>query len=126
MQLISAVISSITQYWMGIIQLPVRVLKMVEKACSDFLWNTEEDGKKAKVLWKVVARPKKEGGLGFKDLRSWNMACLVRHLWALSSDSSSLWASWVRHYHLNYTSLWDIPPSIPCSWALRKVLKVDA
>ncbi|CAL1395563.1 unnamed protein product [Linum trigynum] len=52
------------------------------------------------------------------------MACLVRHLWAISSNSSSLWASWVRPYQLTYTSLWDIPTSIPCSWAWRKVLKI--
>ncbi|CAL1357332.1 unnamed protein product [Linum trigynum] len=124
LQLISAVISSITQYWMGIIQLPAKVIKMVEMACSDFLWSSEEEGKRAKVIWSMVARPKKEGGLGFKDLRSWNMACLVRHLWAISSNSSSLWANWVRHYQTSYTSIWEIPDTIPCSWAWRKVLKI--
>ncbi|CAL1380141.1 unnamed protein product [Linum trigynum] len=122
LQLVTAVISSITQYWMGIITLPVKVIKQVEKLCSDFLWNAEEDGKKAKINWKYVARPKQEGGLGFKDLRSWNSACLIRHLWALASNSSSLWAHWVRQYQLTYTSIWDIPSSINCSWAWRKVL----
>ncbi|CAL1367617.1 unnamed protein product [Linum trigynum] len=66
LQLVSAVISSITQYWNGIIQLPVKVIRMIEKHCSDFLWSAKEDGKKAKVHWEVVARPKKEGGIRFQ------------------------------------------------------------
>ncbi|CAL1408552.1 unnamed protein product [Linum trigynum] len=124
LQLVCSVIASITQYWMNIIQLPAKVIKQIEKACSDFLWDSEEEGKKAKIRWDRVALPKAEGGLRFKDLRSWNTACLIRNLWAIISNSSSLWASWVRQYQLSYTSIWCIPPTISCSWAWKKVVKV--
>ncbi|CAL1371966.1 unnamed protein product [Linum trigynum] len=37
----------------------------------------------------MVALPRAEGGLGFKDLSSWNKACLARHIWGVLSDQKN-------------------------------------
>ena len=37
----------------------------------------------AKVAWENVCLPKREGGLGIKDVDSWNKAATLKHLWHL-------------------------------------------
>ncbi|CAL1400664.1 unnamed protein product [Linum trigynum] len=100
LQLIVAVLANITQFWMNIIQLPKKVIREVESLCSKFLWGNLEQRKKAKVAWKHVALPKEEGGLGFRDLWSWNQACLARHIWAVLADQETLWIAWLKEYML--------------------------
>ncbi|CAI0395301.1 unnamed protein product [Linum tenue] len=44
--------------------LPKRIIKEIEKLCSDFLWGVGADGKKrATAAWQFLALPKKEGGV---------------------------------------------------------------
>ena len=56
-------------YWSSIFILPTVVFKQIELLMTRFLWTS---GKlaycKAKVVWKDIAKSKKEGGLGLKRL----------------------------------------------------------
>jgi hypothetical protein len=54
---------------------------------------------------------KKEGGLGLKCLEVWNMYSILRHIWNLFAQSSSIWVAWVQIYLLRGRSFWNI--SIP-------------
>jgi hypothetical protein len=71
LQLLSFVLFSLQVYWLSIFILPKKVLKDISQVFNRFLWNGRvEDNVKAKVAWKDVCFPKKEGGLGLKDLES--------------------------------------------------------
>ncbi|GKE88618.1 hypothetical protein Tco_1566093, partial [Tanacetum coccineum] len=39
--------------------------------------------RKVKVAWKDVCQPENNGGLGFKPIKQWNNALLMKHLWNL-------------------------------------------
>lgn len=43
------------------------------------------------VAWEQLCRPKKQGGVGIKSLRSMNEAFLSKILWKLHTDSTNLW-----------------------------------
>ncbi|CAL1351994.1 unnamed protein product [Linum trigynum] len=86
LQLISSVLYSITQFWMTVFMLPKKVINRIQKVCSDFLWYGEGTGR-AKARWDLICLPKKEGGLGLRDLYTWNVACV----WQNGLDASHAW-----------------------------------
>ncbi|GKA40599.1 RNA-directed DNA polymerase, eukaryota, reverse transcriptase zinc-binding domain protein [Tanacetum coccineum] len=70
-QLISYVLSSMQQYWASVYLLPTTVIHDLEKLFKRFLWNAGDSAKgKARVSWKVVCKPKEQGGLGIKSLKN--------------------------------------------------------
>ena len=45
--------------------------------CRQFLWHGLEENKKGGVVaWQKICKPKREGGLGLKDLKIWNKSAI--------------------------------------------------
>ncbi|CAN1171980.1 LINE-1 retrotransposable element ORF2 protein [Linum perenne] len=123
-QLIEYVLYSMCYYWMNIFLLPKKIIKAVQQICAKFLWGTNEAGNaNSKVAWDKLSCPKNEGGLGLKDLSSWNRASLARHIWELIAKGGSLWVAWVSYYRTRRRSLWECIPSHNYSWVWNKLLK---
>ena len=77
--LIKAVAQSIPTYTMGVFQLPVKLCNELNAMCAKFWWG--QIGSEKKIHWKswnVLSQPKKEGGMGFRDLRNFNLAMLAK------------------------------------------------
>ncbi|GJX09402.1 RNA-directed DNA polymerase, eukaryota, reverse transcriptase zinc-binding domain protein [Tanacetum coccineum] len=73
---------------------------------------------KAKVSWKLVCRPKKEGGLGIKNLSVWNEVLIAKNLWNIACNKESLWVKWINVVRLKGTSIWEVKPNnnTSCGW----------
>jgi hypothetical protein len=94
LQLLSSILYSLQVYWTGIFILPKKILKDINHRFNRFLWNGNESSyAKAKVAWSDLCYPKKEGGLGLKDLDVWNKSSMMRHVWSLFARSGSLWVA---------------------------------
>ncbi|KAK3193372.1 hypothetical protein Dsin_024682 [Dipteronia sinensis] len=78
----------------------------------------------AKVAWSNICLPKNEGGLGIKDVMSWNKALMIRHIWNLVHGSNNLWTTWIKTYHLKGGRVWEVKAPQTCSWNWRKLLKL--
>lgn len=79
---------------------------------------------RARVAWKLMCVPKKEGGLGIKKLEVWNRATIMRHIWGLFAKAGSLWVVWVRDKLLKGQSFWQIRVPQSCSWCWQNLLKL--
>ncbi|KAK2652934.1 hypothetical protein Ddye_012790 [Dipteronia dyeriana] len=100
-----------------------RVYKIIEHKFRSFLWKgVEGDSKGTKIYWSDICLPKKEGGLGIKDLSSWNKALMIWHLWILIYGTNNLWSSWIKAYHLKGSNLWEAKAPSTCFWNWRKLL----
>ena len=109
---------------MSAFRLPSACLKEVEKLCSAFLWSGPElNGKKAKVSWGEICKPKQEGGLGVKRLKEVNLVCSLKLLWRILS-ANTLWVNWIQTYLIRKGSIWSVKDSTQTgSWMWRKILK---
>lgn len=76
----------------------------------------------AKVKWMHICAPKAEEGLGFRNLREWNKATMLRQpLWALSKKADSLWVKWVHTCVIKGKCL-----PTEASWTVRKFFELRA
>ena len=89
--LIKAVAQSIPTYMMGVFQLPVKLCDELNTMCARFWRGQIGDEKKIHwKIWNILSQPKKEEGMGFRELRSFNLAILAKQGWRLIQEQGSL------------------------------------
>jgi hypothetical protein len=95
--LLKAVAQAIPSYAMSVFKLPKGICKAIAAAIARFWWG-EKEGKKAMhwYSWWKMCTPKKEGGMGFRDLHCFNLALLSRQCWRLLCEPESLCAQVLR------------------------------
>lgn len=95
--LIKTVITGITTFWCTMFILPQACVKHINSLCGVFLWKGDiEEHYAARASWKVVTKPKQEGGLGIKNLSIWNKACCLKLIWLLFFQAGSVWVAWFK------------------------------
>lgn len=89
--LLKAMVQAIPTFAMGGFKLPIGLCRDIEMLIKKFWWG--QHGKQQKIHWKnweALCKPKMEGGLGFKELITFNDAMLPKQTRRLSHDTSSL------------------------------------
>lgn len=126
--LIKTVIAGINTFWCSTFILPKACVNRINSLCGVFLWKGNvESHHTARVSWAVVTKPKEEGGLGIKDLSTWNKACCLKLIWLLFFQSGSIWVAWFVAEVLqgNLSNLWTTMPNRRFSWQVNKLLKLS-
>ena len=78
-------------YAMGMFKFLAALCEELSQIIRNFWWGDEEDRRKTHWLaWDKLTRPKAEGGMGFRDLRLFNQALLVKQAWMLVVSPDSL------------------------------------
>lgn len=124
-QLLATVIFGILNFWFSSFVLPKGCVNEIESLCSRFLWNGNITSRAAaKVSWRVVCLPRKEGGLDLRDLHTWNKTLSLKLVWLLHSESQSLWAFWSKRHRLKGTSVWSMDDKKQSAWIWKSILKL--
>ncbi|KAK2413278.1 hypothetical protein QL285_036006 [Trifolium repens] len=90
--LINAVLNAIPIFYLSYMKMPLKVWKELVKIQRAFLWaGLSKTSKTCWVKWEVICRPKKEGGLGVRDLRLVNISLLSKWKWKLLSCDNEVW-----------------------------------
>ena len=77
--LIKAIAQFIPTYTMWVFLLPMRLCNDLNAMCARFWWG--QIGNERKIHWKswnALTQSKKEGGMGFRDLRNFNLAMFAK------------------------------------------------
>jgi hypothetical protein len=90
--LVNAVLSAIPIFYLSFLKMPAKVWKEVVKIQRKFLWGgLSKKNKTCWVKWEDVCKPKKEGGLGVRDLRLVNASLLAKWRWKLLCNNNDMW-----------------------------------
>ncbi|XP_018435547.2 uncharacterized protein LOC108807802 [Raphanus sativus] len=124
--MLTSVISGIIGYWSSAFLLPKRVIKAINSLCSSFLWHgTIGISTGAKVAWKDICTPKKEGGLGIRNIVTWSDTCALKLIWMLFFRAGSIWVAWIRQRYLSTGPFWSLnEKNCSYSWMFRRLLKL--
>ena len=89
--MIKAVAQVTTTYTMNCFKLLDALCHDLNSMVSQFWWGQKDkEQKMAWTSWDNLCRPKVEGGMGFKDLKAFNLALLAKQGWRLSKNPTSL------------------------------------
>ena len=89
--LIKEVAQAIPTYTISVFKLPnTQYDEMTSMVCKFWWIQTNEKTKMSWLSCDKVCTPKEEGGLGFCDLKPFNLALLVKQRWQLQTNTSSL------------------------------------
>ena len=91
--LIKSVAQAVPAYSMSCFLLPNKLCRELTRMITQFWWEQMKNEKKlAWLIWDKMCLPKKKGGLGFRDLKSFNLALLSKQGWRLQTNSTSLFS----------------------------------
>ena len=90
--MIKSVLQSIPSYIMSIFLLPKKLVDAIEKMINAFWWGHGGNMRRRLhwMSWERLSVHEIFGGMGFKDLTSFNVTMLKKQGWRFQTDSSSL------------------------------------
>ncbi|VFQ77059.1 unnamed protein product [Cuscuta campestris] len=133
--LLKTVAQAMPQYAMSVFALPISTCQRIEGLMNKFWW--QSDGKNSSGIhwlsWKRMTKPKKFGGLGFKDIHAFNLAMLGKQEALFSKTQGSPialfvagnWAIWKARN----VALWEkkvVRPLVVAEWAIAALLTTAA
>jgi hypothetical protein len=91
--LIKAVAQSIPTYSMSCFLLAPDTCKRITSAISNYWWGSAVDSRGMHwKKWPDLTLPKSYGGMGFRDIKKFNLAMLGKQGWHLMTNPTSLCA----------------------------------
>lgn len=89
--LIKAAAQAAPTYTMNCFKLPDPLCSEINSMAGGFWWGKKEKERKiAWVSWKNLCKPKVDGGMGFGDLKAFNLALLGKQGWWILQNPTSL------------------------------------
>ena len=124
--LIKSVAQAVPSYTMSCFLLPKNLCEELTNVIRQFWWG--QTGSKKKIAWlnwDIMCLPKNRGGLGFRDLRSFDLALLAKQGWWLLTNSNSLFSRVYKAKYFPHCSFTKATLGRSPSYAWRSLMAVQ-
>ena len=114
---------AIPTFAMSCFKLPKCLIQDIERLIRNFWWGQRGDQRKIHWKdWETLCKPKTLGGIGLKDLEKFNEVMLVKEVWRLLTDHTSLFYRVFSSKFFPNGSVLDAKPSSG-SYAWQSIVK---
>lgn len=121
--LLKSVLTAMPAYAMSCFQLPISLCKRIQSALTRFWWDAKADKKgMCWVAWENLSKSKEDGGLGFRDLQSFNAALLGKLGWRIHSQPKCLLARVMLGKYCHSTPFLSVQGPNAASHGWRSIL----
>lgn len=108
---------------MSIFKIPVSIIKDIEKKIANLCWrNTNKTTSLHWRKWDILKLRREEGGLGFKDLMTFNTAMLGKQAWRISQGPNTLWTQLMKGLYFPNCDFWQAGKGSRSSWGWQSLL----
>ncbi|XP_013624393.1 PREDICTED: uncharacterized protein LOC106330483 [Brassica oleracea var. oleracea] len=92
---------------------------------SAFLWNNKAaTARGARVAWKDICKPKKEGGLCIRLLEEFEMVFRLKHVWNYFTNPDPLWVDWLKVHVFHRKPFWMMEDNPRLSKAVQSMVQM--
>lgn len=106
--MIKSVALAMPVYLMSCFKLPQSVIAEIDSLLMNFWWSRDSDKRSILwIAWKRLQYPKKEGGLGFKNLAKFNDALLAKQAWRIINNPDTLFSRIMEARYFKDDSILD-------------------
>ena len=121
--MLKAVLTSIPTFSMSCFELPVSFCKRIQSVLTRFWWDDPKGKRKmSRVAWSKITKPKAGGGLGIRDIQTFNQALLAKQAWRILTQPHSLLARVLLGKYCHSKSFIESDTPAVCSHGWRSIL----
>ncbi|KAH9672717.1 putative reverse transcriptase/RNA-dependent DNA polymerase [Citrus sinensis] len=121
--LIKAVAQGVPAYAMSVFKIPSTLCEDIQKAMAKFWWgNKKEKNGIHWARWERMSHAKHRGGLGFRDISSFNQALVAKQSWRIIQDSESLMARVLKARYFKHEGFLNAKIGTNPSFIWRSIL----
>ena len=125
--LIKVVAQTIPTYTMSYFKIPLSLCRELEQLMCKFWWGSQENQRKIHWIdWEKMCWPKEAGGIGFRDLHTFNMAMLAKQGWKLLHHPDALVAKILKARYYPFWNFLNAHVGVNPSFTWRSILKGKA
>ena len=120
--LIKSVAPAIPLCAMSVFSIPKGICKEITDLIAQFWWGDDEDHKRMHwMAWGKLCIPKSEGGMGFRDIYSFNLAMLAKQCWRIVTEPESLVARVLKAKYFPNGSILEATPKNGSSFTWQSI-----
>lgn len=115
--MIKSVVQAIPSYVMSCFLLPIQFCNKVNSHIRRFWWSG--DPTESKIHWikgEELCKPKWQGGMGFRDLRDFNLALLAKQAWRIINNPNAYWVRMLKGIYFPRTDFLNASRGARPSW----------
>lgn len=121
--MLKSVLTAIPSYSMSCFLLPVGLCKRIQSALTRFFWDSKQEKKgMAWVAWDSLTQPKDNGGLGIREIQSFNEALLAKLSWRLINHPTNLLSRMLLSKYCRNRSFMEVSPKVSSSHGWKGIL----